>query len=134
MKKSKSGKSPRTVAEYLAAVPEPARTALKKVRATIRSTAPPDATESISYGIPMFKYKGMLMGFGAFSNHCSLFPGAGVTIDFKEDLKDFPTSKGTIRFAPNKPFPASLLRAMIKARVAKNNKLQKPRRPGTSRP
>ena len=65
---------PKSVDEYLAGVPEPARSTLNRIRAVIRSAAPPEATEVISYRIPMFKYKGMLMGFAAFSNHCSLFP------------------------------------------------------------
>lgn len=127
MKKAKSGSTkksnnPKTVDAYLKSVPEPARTTLKKVRAAIRSAAPRDATEVISYGMPMFKYKGMLMGFAAFSDHCSLFPGAGVIIDFKDDLKDFPTSKGAVRFAPNKPFPPALLKKMVKARTAQNRR------------
>ena len=125
MKKKKNGKAtkvPRTVDEYLERVPEPARTTLKKVRAVIRSVAPPEATEGISYGIPTFKYKGMLASFAAFSDHCSLFPGAGPTIEFKNELKNFQTSKGTIRFAPNKPFPASLLKKLMKARIAENER------------
>jgi uncharacterized protein YdhG (YjbR/CyaY superfamily) len=123
VKKTKTGnvaKVPKTVDEYLERVPEPARTTLNKVRAVIRSAAPPDATESISYGIPTFKYKGMLASFAAFSDHCSLFPGAGPTIEFKNDLKSFQTSKGTIRFAPNKPLPATLLRKLVKARIREN--------------
>jgi uncharacterized protein YdhG (YjbR/CyaY superfamily) len=111
-----------TVDEYLASIPEPARTALSKVRAIIRSVAPPEATESISYGIPTFKYKGMLASFAAFSDHCSLFPGAGPTTEFKNDLKNFQTSKGTIRFALNKPLPATLLRKIVKSRIAENER------------
>ena len=107
---SKTTKAPITVDEYLERVPEPARTTLSKVRAVIRSVAPPEATECISYGIPTFKYKGMLASFAAFSDHCSLFPGAGPTTEFKNDLKNFQTSKGTIRFALNKPLPATLLK------------------------
>jgi uncharacterized protein YdhG (YjbR/CyaY superfamily) len=125
VKKKKSGKStkvPKTVNEYLAGVPEPARTTLNKVRAVIRSVAPTGATESISYGIPTFKYKGMLASFAAFSDHCSLFPGAGPTIEFKDELKNFQTSKGTIRFAPNKPLPAALLKRLVKARIAENER------------
>ena len=125
MKKKKSGKPtkvPTTVNEYLERVPEPARTTLKKVRAIIRSVAPAEATEAISYGIPTFKYKGMLASFAAFSDHCSLFPGAGPTIEFKNELKNFQTSKGTIRFAPNKPFPATLLKKLVKARIAENER------------
>jgi uncharacterized protein YdhG (YjbR/CyaY superfamily) len=107
---------------YLAGISEPARTTLNKVRAIIRSVAPPEATEGISYGIPTFKYKGMLVSFAAFSDHCSLFPGAGPTIEFKNELKNFQTSKGTIRFAPNKPLPATLLKKLIKARIAENER------------
>jgi uncharacterized protein YdhG (YjbR/CyaY superfamily) len=125
VKKKKSGKPtkvPKTVDEYLERVPEPARTTLKTIRAVIRSVAPAEATEGISYGIPTFKYKGMLASFAAFSGHCSLFPGAGPTIEFKNDLKNFQTSKGTIRFAPNKPLPAALLKKLVKARIAENKR------------
>jgi len=125
VKKKKIGKAtkvPRTVDEYLEGVPEPARTTLNKVRAVIRSVAPPEATEGISYGMPTFKYKGMLASFGAFSDHCSLFPGAGPTIEFKNELKNFQTSKGTIRFAPNKPLPSALLKRLVKARIAENER------------
>jgi len=125
VKKAKTGKAtkaPETVDEYLSRVPEPARATLKKVRALIRSVAPPEATEGISYGIPTFKYKGMLASFAAFSDHCSLFPGAGPTVEFKNELKNFQTSKGTIRFAPDKPLPAALLKRLVKARIAENER------------
>ncbi len=125
MKKKKSGKAtdvPKTIEEYLERTPEPARTTLNKVRAVIRSVAPPEATEGISYGIPTFKYKGMLASFAAFSGHCSLFPGAGPTVEFKDELKRFQISKGTIRFALDKPLPATLLKKLIKARIAENGR------------
>jgi uncharacterized protein YdhG (YjbR/CyaY superfamily) len=124
MKKTKTGKitTPETVDEYLGRVPEPARATLNKIRAVIRSVAPPAATEGISYGIPTFKYKGMLASFAAFSDHCSLFPGAGPTIEFKNELKNFRTSKGTIRFALDKPLPTTLLRRLVKARIAENER------------
>jgi uncharacterized protein YdhG (YjbR/CyaY superfamily) len=125
VKKTKGGQAtriPKTVDEYLRGVPEPARTTLNKVRAIIRSVAPPEATEAISYGIPTFKYKGMLASFAAFSDHCSLFPGAGPTVDFKNELKNFQTSKGTIRFTPDKPLPATLLKKILKARIAQNKR------------
>jgi len=115
-------KVPKTVDEYLEGVPEPARSTLTKVRAAIRSVAPPETTEGISYGIPTFKYKGMLASFAAFSKHCSLFPGAGPTIEFKNDLKDFQTTKGTIRFAPDKPLPATLIKKLLKSRIAENKR------------
>jgi uncharacterized protein YdhG (YjbR/CyaY superfamily) len=131
MKKAKSRKSTparkskvviNDVDEYLTRIPEPARTTLNKVRAAIRSVAPPEAFEVISYGIPTFKYKGMLASYAAFSDHCSLFPGAGPTIEFKNELKNFQTSKGTIRFALDKPLPATLLKRIVKSRIAENER------------
>jgi uncharacterized protein YdhG (YjbR/CyaY superfamily) len=130
-KKTKSSKrgpvrKPKTgaqlVDEYLRGTSEPARTTLQKVRAIIQSVAPADATEGISYGIPMFKYKGMLASLAAFSDHCSLFPGAGPTVKFKNELKNFETSKGTIRFALDRPLPAALVEKMVKARIAENER------------
>ncbi len=112
--------APKNVDEYLAGVPEPARGTLKKIRAAIRSAAPPEATETISYRIPAFKYKGMLMWFAAFSDHCSLFPTAAVIEAFKKELKGYSTSKGTIHFPTDKPLPAALVKKMVKARAALN--------------
>jgi len=118
---AKGNVAPKNVDEYLAGVPEPARTTLSKVRAVIRAAVPPDATEAISYRIPTFKYKGPLLGFAAFSNHCSLFPmSSSVVVAFKNELKDFPTSKGTIRFPVDKPLPAALVKKLVKARIAEN--------------
>jgi uncharacterized protein YdhG (YjbR/CyaY superfamily) len=109
------------VDEYLARVPEPARSALNKVRATIRSAAPPEATEAISYGVPAFKYNGSLIGYAAFSDHCSLFPMSSSVVEaFKKELKDFHTSKGTIRFPVDKPMSAALVKKLVKARIAEN--------------
>jgi uncharacterized protein YdhG (YjbR/CyaY superfamily) len=111
----------KAVEEYLAAVPEPARSTLRKVRSVIRSVVPPEATEVISYQMPMFKYRGMLFAYAAFKDHCSLFPMGSSAIEaFKDELKPFWTSKGTIRFAVDKPFPAGLLKRLVKARLAQN--------------
>ncbi len=111
------GKS-KNVEEYLARVSEPARSTLKKIRAAIRSAVPRQATETISYGIPAFRHKGVLVWFAAFSDHCSLFPTASVIETFKKELKGFTISKGTIQFPTDKPLSAALVRKMVKARVA----------------
>jgi uncharacterized protein YdhG (YjbR/CyaY superfamily) len=116
----KRNTAPKNIDQYLAAVPEPARSTLNKLRAAIRSAAPAEAAETISYGLPAFKYKGMLVWFAAFSNHCSLFPTASVIEAFKTELKPYSTSKGTIQFSMNKPLPASLVIKLVKARVAEN--------------
>lgn len=115
---SRNKTTAKTVDEYLAGVPEPARATLNKIRAAIRSAAPPEANETISYGIPAIKYKGVLLWFAAFSDHCSLFPTASVIQTFKSDLKRYSTSKGTIKFPTDKPLPAALIRKIVKARVA----------------
>jgi uncharacterized protein YdhG (YjbR/CyaY superfamily) len=112
--------APKTVDEYLAGVPEPARGTLNKIRATIRSAVPWEATEAISYGIPAFKYKGTLVWFAAFSDHCSLFPTASVIEAFKTELKGFSTSKGTIHFTADRPLPTVLVKKLVKARVAQS--------------
>jgi len=108
------------VDEYIAAVPEPARSAMRRMRAVIRSAVPPEATETISYRIPAFKHKVVLVWFGAFSNHCSLFPTNSVIEAFKDELKGFSTSKGTIHFPNDKPLPIALIKKMVKARVAES--------------
>lgn len=70
--------------------------------------------------MPMFKYKGMLIGFAAFSKHCSLFPGPAPIAALKDELKGFPISKGTIQFPVDKPLPGALVKKLVKARVAEN--------------
>lgn len=123
-----NSKIPKDIDEYLASVAEPARTTLSKVRAAIRSAVPREATEAISYGVPTFKYKGSLLAFGAFKNHCSLFPmSLAVVAAFKKELKDFPTSKGTIHFPLDKPLPAALLKEIVKARVKQNEERKRPK-------
>ena len=112
----------KNVDEYLAAVPEPARSTLNTMRAAIRASVPREATETISYGIPAFKHNGVLVWFAAFSDHCSLFPTASVIEAFKKELKSFSTSKGTIHFPLGKPLPTALIKKLVKARVAESEK------------
>jgi uncharacterized protein YdhG (YjbR/CyaY superfamily) len=116
---AESGKA--EVEAYLASVPEPARTTLEKMRAMIRAAAPKDATEAISYRIPSFQYKGALVWYAAFKNHCSFFPvHASMVDEFKEELKGYKSSKGTIQFPVDKPLSTALVERIVKARVAQN--------------
>jgi uncharacterized protein YdhG (YjbR/CyaY superfamily) len=117
MKAKRVGK-PQTVNEYLARVTPEKRAALNKLRRTIH-TAFPRAEECISYGIPAFRLDGRVVAwFAAAAHHLSFFPG-GVLEPFKEELEDYQTSKGTVRFQPDHPLPAGLVRRMIKARIAR---------------
>jgi len=129
MKKAKSARrrsvgkgngAPKNVDEYIAGVPEPARSALNEMRAVIRSAVPAEATEIISYRIPAFKHKRVLVWYAAFSNHCSLFPTSSIIEAFKKELKGFSTSKGTVHFPLDKPLPAAFIKKMVKARLAQN--------------
>ena len=108
---------PKDVNTYLATLPGDMRAALEKLRKQIRAAAP-KAEEGISYKIPTYKQNGMLVSFGAWKNHCALY---GINLEaFKDELAAFDTSKGTIRFSPNKPLPAALVKAIIKRRIADN--------------
>jgi uncharacterized protein YdhG (YjbR/CyaY superfamily) len=122
----KAGEAPKNIAEYLAGIPEPGRSTLNKIRAAISSAVPPEATETISYRIPAFKYKGILVWFAAFSDHCSLFPTASIVEAFKNELKGYSISRGTIHFPVDQPMPAALVKKIAKARVAQKEK----KRPG----
>jgi uncharacterized protein YdhG (YjbR/CyaY superfamily) len=118
---AKKSAAPQTVDDYLAALPEDARAALEKLRKIIKAAAP-KAAEVISYQMPMYKHHGMLVGFAAFKDHCSFFPGAQPLATYKDELKAYKTSKGTIRFSIDKPLPAALVKKIVKNRIAENEK------------
>src|SRR5213080_3569501 len=78
--------------------------------------------ERISYGIPAFRLNGRsLVFFGAWVNHCSFYPGSSTTLkNFRDDLKGFQVRKGTVRFSPDNPLPITLVKKLVKARIAEN--------------
>ena len=112
-------RKPTTIDEYLADVNPDQRRTLNKLRAIVRASAP-EAQECISYGIPAFRLNGRpLVFFGAWTHHCSLYPGNSTILKhFRDDLKDFEIRKGTIRFFPNSPLPIALVKKLVKTRVA----------------
>jgi uncharacterized protein YdhG (YjbR/CyaY superfamily) len=116
--KAKAKNRATTVDEYFAKIEGPAHEMLSKIRSTIRSVVPADATEVISYGIPAFKRKKVLVWYAAFANHCSLFPGGAVLNEMKDELDGFSTSKGTIQFPLEKPLPTALVKKIVKRRLA----------------
>ena len=110
----------KTIDEYLAALSDCQRAALEKLRKTIRA-AVPQAEECISYQLPAFRQNGMLVAFGATAHHCAFYPMSSTTVEaHKDELKEFDTSKATIRFQPDKPLPVALVRKLVKARLAEN--------------
>jgi uncharacterized protein YdhG (YjbR/CyaY superfamily) len=119
---------PKTIDEYLAALSADKRAALENLRKTIRAAAP-KAEECISYQLPAFRQNGMLVGFGATTKHCAFYLMSSSTVEaHKEELKDYDTSKGTIRFQADKPLPAALVRKLVKARIAENERLMRERK------
>ena len=98
------------VEEYIAAQPAAVRRALKRVRAVIRK-ALPSAQEVISYHIPAYKVNGRIaIFFAGWREHYAIYPGSGSLVSiFKEELRPYKVSKGTIRFELDKPVPARLI-------------------------
>jgi uncharacterized protein YdhG (YjbR/CyaY superfamily) len=116
----------KTIDEYLAALAEDQRAALEKLRQTIRAVAP-TAEECISYQLAAFRLNGrMLVAMGATANHCAFYLLSSTTLEaYKDQLKNYDTSKGTIRFQAGKPLPVALVRKLVKARIAENAKRAK---------
>jgi uncharacterized protein YdhG (YjbR/CyaY superfamily) len=110
--------------EFLAAIPEPAHSALQKLRAQIRAAAP-DAEEYMGYGVPAFRQNGALVSYAAAKTHLSFYIQSPKTLEaFAAALTAFKTSKGAISFQPDKPIPAALVKKLVKARLAENEALR----------
>jgi len=108
-----------TVDEYLEAAPEPQRSTLNELRATIASLLP-DADEGMSYGMPAFKVGGKsVAGYAYFSRHCSYFPHSGSVLDRVEPelLEGYSWSKGTLRFPVDQAPSGTLVRRLVEVRL-----------------
>ncbi len=115
----------KTIGEYITTFPENVQSILQELRQTIKDAAP-QAEEVISYQMPAYKLNGILVYFAAFKNHISFFPTASAIEAFKEELSDYETSKGTLRFQLDKPIPLNLVRKIVCYRVSENlNKKKK---------
>lgn len=111
---------PKTIDEYLAGVGEDKREALQRLREIILSVVP-EAEECISYQLPAFRLRKLLVGFGATKNHCAFYLLSAATVEtFKAELQGYDTSKGTIRFQAETPLPEALVRKLIMARILEN--------------
>lgn len=107
---------------YLDKVNPKQRAELERVRKTIKWLVP-DAVETISYGMPVFKYKNKyLVGFAPFKNHMSIFPGPGPIESLGDKLSGYVISKGTVQFTLDKPLSDKLLQEIIAARIKEIDK------------
>lgn len=105
---------------YLAARSAPVRAALEQLRTQIRANAP-EATEVFSYGLPAFRQGRPLVAYGSTDRHCAFYLMSAQILDqFPEVQKSYDCSKGTIRFQPDAPLPAALVKKLVKARLAEN--------------
>jgi uncharacterized protein YdhG (YjbR/CyaY superfamily) len=114
---------------FLAALPPEMSAALENLRQAIRAAAP-GADESINYGVPAFKYRGRpLVSYGAAKNHCSFYVQSPAVMEaHRDELASYDTSKGTVRFAPDKPLPNALVAKLVRARLAETDTTAKPAR------
>lgn len=112
---------PKTIDDYLAGVSAEQRVVLERVRRAIHASAP-GAEEYIGYGLAGFKLNGRpLVYLGAWEKHCALYAASpAIQKRFQKELKGFEQSKGTIKFTPAKPLPLTLVKKLVKARIAEN--------------
>ncbi len=108
-----------TIDQCIATYPKDVQAILQKIRSTIHNAAP-KATEKISYGIPTFALNGNLVHFAAYKTHVGFYPGPGGIEAFKDELKAYDTSKGTIRFPLDKPVPYDLIEKITLYRAKQN--------------
>ena len=115
----KTAKTPQTVDEYIAACPADLQKRLKDIRKTIKKAAPL-AVEKISYGMPAYTFKGMLLYFAMHTNHIGLYPYPSAMEAFKKEVAEYRASKGTLQFPHNKKLPLKLIAEIVKFRVREN--------------
>lgn len=115
----KSMETFKTIDEYIATFPKDVQVILEQFRQAVKEAAP-DAEETISYKMPAFKQKGILVWFAAFKNHIGFFPKVSAIEAFKDELSSYELSKGTIRFTLDKPIPFDLVKRIVKFRVKEN--------------
>lgn len=107
------------VDEYIASFPKETQELLNEMRATIAKTVP-KAEEVISYGMPAFKLRTVLVYFAGYKNHIGFYPTASGIREFQEKFGDYKSSKGAVQFPLDKPLPVKLIKEITKFRVAED--------------
>jgi uncharacterized protein YdhG (YjbR/CyaY superfamily) len=112
-------KKPKDVDEYISSYPKEIRKLLEQFRATVKKAAP-RAEETISYGMPAFKFNGMLVWFAAHSKHIGFYPRMSAIEKFQKELSVYKGAKGSVQFPLDKPLPLSLVSKIVKFRMQEN--------------
>jgi uncharacterized protein YdhG (YjbR/CyaY superfamily) len=110
-----------SIDEYIALFPEETKKKMQELRAAIIAAAP-GAEEKISYKMPAFAQKGILVYFAAWKYHIGFYPTSSGTQAFKQELSAYKSSKGSVKFPMDKPLPLDLISKIVKFRVAENLK------------
>lgn len=113
-----------SIDQHISQFPKETQQLLELLRMTILQAAP-KAEEVISYNMPAFKYKGVLVWFAGYKNHIGFYPSASPIEIFKNNLKEYKTSKGAIQFPLDKPLPLKLITKIVKLRIKQNIEKQK---------
>lgn len=110
---------PLDVDAYIMSFPDEVQKKLEQIRATIRKAAP-EAEEVISYGMPAYKWNGMLVWFAAHTKHIGFYPRVSAMVAFKKELSVYKNAKGSVQFPFDKPMPLALIAKMVKFRIMEN--------------
>lgn len=108
--------SPATIDEYIAGFPSDVRSILERIRATVRQAAP-EAEETISYRMPAFKQRGILIYFAAFKHHIGIYPPVRGDEKLQGEIAPYKGEKGNLKFPLDEPIPYPLIKKIVKSRL-----------------
>ncbi len=111
--------TPETVDQYISGFPKEIQSRLKEMRSLIKKVAP-KADERISYSMPSYTYKGLLVYFAGYKNHTGFYPMPDVITEFKKEISQYKNAKGSVQFPHNEKLPVRLITKMIKFRMKLN--------------
>ncbi|HKR13569.1 MAG TPA: DUF1801 domain-containing protein [Pyrinomonadaceae bacterium] len=118
--------APENIDAYIERFPDKVQKLLQRIRKTIQKAAP-DATEAISYQMPAFKQKRVLVYFAAYTNHIAIYPAPRGAKEFKQELAQYEGGKGTVQFPLDQPVPYDLITRIVKYRIRENAELDSKR-------
>jgi uncharacterized protein YdhG (YjbR/CyaY superfamily) len=114
---------PQTVDEYISDYPEEVKKRLMDIRKTVLKVikkSAPQAVEKLSYGMPAYSFKGMLLYFAAHANHIGFYPYPSAMEAFNKEIAEYRTSKGTMQFPHDKKLPLKLITEIVEFRIREN--------------